>query len=229
MQGCYRAPVRLHILVIIVALLVLSAARRRQIGRLLVRSGTVGAVIEVDDEVIGAVPMALPFVLKAGSHQVRVHKPGHAPFTDDIRVRSGRDTVIDVELLAMRAVVSVYADTPGARVMFDGRLVGLTPFRGELKPGQVIMEVHAAGHAPHREPVQLFAGEVFERSVTLLALAPEADPTRVAASPWYGQWWVWTAAGAVVAGVVTTAVVLSSDGDEGPPPPRHSLVFDPIR
>ena len=45
------------------------------------------------------------------------------------------------------------------------------------------------------------------------------------ATPWYGQWWVWTAVGAVVAGVVI-GVAVGSGGDEVVTQPESNVDVD---
>ncbi len=47
-------------------------------------------------------------------------------------------------------------------------------------------------------------------------------PQREAANPWYGKWWVWTVAGAVVAGSVTAAILATRDTET---PPDNIIVL----
>ncbi len=221
-----RSP---SLLVVFALLLALPGApwARRRTGRVLVQSMTAGATIEIDGQLIGEVPMRLPFVVKAGRHTVRVTKPGHAPFEGAVAVRAGRDAVVEADLMAMFGVLRVQSDPPGATVLLDGRAVGVSPFEGDVEPGQRVLTVTARGFAPHRSEVALVRGEVSAHRVVLVP-APALAEQPVGGDPWYGRWWVWAAAGAVVAGTVTAAIVLSADG-EGAGAPTRSLTFEPVR
>ncbi|MCA9542888.1 MAG: PEGA domain-containing protein [Myxococcales bacterium] len=201
-------------------------ARPRK-GRLLVDTGVPGATIEVDGQVIGESPMRLPFVVRAGEHEVRVTKPGHAPYTATVSVRGGVDRRVQAALPPVAAVLTVQTDPGGARVLLDGRMLGLAPLTVEVPPGRGLLEVVADGYGRHREPLLLGLGEITARQVHLVAAAPQ--PVTPAAEPWYRSGWVWAAVGAVAAGAVVTAVVVNASADDQRPPPTHSLVFEPTR
>lgn len=208
-----------------------AAARRTRKGRLLVKADVVGATIEVDGRVIGESPMRMPFVVRAGRHDVTVSRPGHQRFQATVKVRSGRDKVVRARLPAVAAVLRVRTEPSGARVLLNGRMLGLAPVDVELAPGRGLLEVLADGHSRHREPLRLELGAVTDRQIQLVPVdtAPADAVQGASDAPWYTSGWVWAATGAVVAGVVTTAIVLNADDDDPRPPPTHSLVFEPVR
>lgn len=102
--------------------------------------------------------------------------------------------------------LSVTSEPPGAIVSIGGRAVGLTPWAGELRPGQHEVELTLAGHAAQRAQVTLAP----ERSSELaLKLAPE--PERAAIDDTPSRWsrvspLTWTFLG-VGAAVITGGVV----------------------
>jgi len=198
--------------------------RRARSGPVIVQSTTVGAEVHIDGQQIATTPMKLPLALRAGKHTIKVSRRGYADYVDTFRVRAGRDTTLEIDLLAVSGVLRVAARPP-ADVVVDGRRVGQTPYAGELEPGGRVVEVRAPGHAVHRETLTVVAGEIYPLEVQLVGLPEVAPPPP---TPWYGHWWVWAGAAAVVAGGVTAALVAGGDG--GPPAePEHILTIEPAR
>jgi hypothetical protein len=112
--------------------------------------------------------------------------------------------------------LSVTSEPAGAIVSIGGRAVGLTPWAGELQPGQHEVELTLAGHATQRARVTLAA----ERSSELaLKLAPEPRP---AASDVPSRWsrvspltWTFLGVGAAaVTGGVVFELSRESSSDE---------------
>ncbi len=215
MKAAWLLPVAL-----LAALPLDADARRRRrrggSGTVIVQSTTAGAQIFIDGKAVAEVPMKLPLALRAGEHTIRVTKPGYADYLDTFRVRRRKDEVLAIDLLAVAGVLRIDAN-PQGQVVVDGRQIGETPFEGELEPGERKVEVRSPGRSVFKKTLKIVAGEVFVLEVTLVPLPPREPAV---ATPWYGEWWVWAGAAAVVAVGVTSAVVLSAD--EGPPPePDH--------
>ena len=89
------------------------------------------------------------------------------------------------------------------------------PFDGEVTPGEHMLEVRAPGHSTFKESLTVVAGETYPFDVQLVPLAVGAG--EVAPTPWYGHWWVWAGAAAVVAGGVTAGLLLSRNQAEDTP------------
>ena len=193
-------------------------------GTVVVRSSSTGAEVWIDGQHVGDVPMALPLALRPGPHTIKVSLAGHADFLDSFSVKSGKDRVLEIDLLPVAGVLRASARPPEAIVVVDGRQVGSVPYQGELEPGKRVVELRAAGHGAQRSDLEVEAGQVYAIDATLIPLpAPEAmGPT-----PWYGEWWVWAGAAAVVAAGVTVALVVS--GDDAPPDPPYIITLEPQR
>lgn len=220
-----RGPVpRLAMLATLATLAVaLLGARRAADGTLVIRSLTVGAAIYVDGRPAGTLPMPLPLALSPGQHTVRVAKAGHADYIDTFTIRPGRETLLEIDLLAMSGALAVSARPPGAGVYIDGRYVGDAPWRGDVEAGARIVEVRAPGHAPWRQVLDLPLGEEQVIDVQLAPAAAAAPPD----DPWYAEPLVWIGVGAAVtAGVVAVVLVTA---DDPAPRPDASVVIETVR
>lgn len=193
--------------VLALAALVFASAlmgARRGDGTLMIRSLTAGAEVRVDGRSIATLPMRLPLALPPGEHTLKVTKPGHAPYIDTFVIKRGRDTVLDVDLIAVSAVLAVRADPAGTQVIVDGRVMGAAPWTGDVKPGNRRVELRAEGHATWSRIVRAELGQVHPIDVSLIPSA--ADPA--GGDPWYAEPWVWAGAGAAVAVAVIAAAVV---------------------
>lgn len=224
----HMVPPRFSLLLLPLLAICLAGAGKKEksrTGTVLVRSATTGASIYIDQQLIGEVPMAVPLALRSGRHTIKVSHPGYADFLDTFEIKAGRDEVLEIDLVAVAGVLQVDGGPAGATVIVDGRQVGEVPYRGELKPGERLVELRAPGHSADRRKMQVTAGETYQLSVALVPLPPPPVPEP---TPWYGRWWVWAGAAAVVAAGVTTALVLS-DGDAPPRDPAHIVPVELIR
>jgi hypothetical protein len=204
---------------------------------LMVSCAVHGASVEVDGQSLGETPMALPVALAPGKYTLRVQRLGHAPFEKPVVLRAGRDLVVEARLVAVRSVLRVDGEPAGARVLLDGRFVGLVPFFGEVEPGPALLEVRADGFAGYADRVDLEAGVELMRRALLTPMAGIDNPnpgTQVGAdsrtddgTPIYGRWWFWAGVGTAVAAAVVVGVVLNQP--EAAPAPEHTLNFQPIR
>jgi hypothetical protein len=123
-------------------------------GRLLVRSEPSGALVTLDETYRGETPATLRD-LALGTYRVQVAHPGYAPETRTIsltsaepaqnltvRLKAGLDPRVDV-----RGTLVVDSRPRGARVLVDGRPVGVTPLRlsGQV-PGRHAVRFELAGY-----------------------------------------------------------------------------------
>lgn len=205
---------------------VLLGARKGD-GTLLIRSLTDGAEVHVDGRMISTLPMRLPLALPPGKHTLKVIKPGHAPYIDTFTIKRGRDTVLDVDLIAVSAVLTVRADPPGTQVIVDGRVMGVAPWTGDVEAGNRRVELRASGHSTWSRIVRAELGQVQTVDISLVAHAAGGDDADEG-DPWYAEPWVWAGAGVVVtAAVVTTLVVVARP--EARPDPDIVLTIEPVR
>lgn len=204
---------------------------------LMVKCAVHGASVEVDGQSLGETPMALPVALAPGKYTLRVQRLGHAPFEKQVVLRAGRELLVEARLVAVRSVLRVDGEPAGARVLLDGRFMGLVPFFGEVEPGPALLEVRADGFAGYADRVDLEVGVELMRRALLTPMPGMADAapgTQVGAetdsegeTPFYGRWWFWTGVGAAVAAAVVVGVVLSQP--DPAPAPEHTLTFQPVR
>ncbi len=62
---------------------------RDHVAELQLEGGVPGAVVAVDDEPIGTLPLSRPLWLSIGTHRVRVTKRGYVPFTQPVNASGG--------------------------------------------------------------------------------------------------------------------------------------------
>lgn len=103
-------------------------------GSLLVVATPSGAEISVDGTVAGKAwePFRVED-LSAGSHEVQVRKDGYRTWTKrDVRVKSGETTTVMAALLPERdySMVRLFTDPLGARVVMDGKEIGIAGEEG---------------------------------------------------------------------------------------------------
>jgi serine/threonine-protein kinase len=130
-------------------------------GRLIVRSTPAGALLVVDGRRRGQTPFTVRD-LTLGPHTVEVGRPGYVPHKESI-VLSPRNAIRNLAIqlqpgdrsgapassAASKGLGSVFVDSrpQAARVVVDGRFVGVTPLRvPELKAGTHAVRLELAGH-----------------------------------------------------------------------------------
>jgi len=135
--------------------------KRGQLGTLVIQSATRGASVHVDGLDVGTVPIK-PMPLTAGAHDVRLAKPGFREHVQRVRVRSGRKAVVKATLRAVRGVLHVGAQLPGARVFVDGKDAGAAPLSHlEIAPGQRRLRLETPGASPIEETLRVSAGKEY--------------------------------------------------------------------
>lgn len=111
-----------------------------------VESEPVGAIVSVDGKDKGRTPWVAP--LPAGHHQLVLKLEGHREVGTDFTMPKDRDLSIHLELPVAGNTGSHLTLTSlpsGASVKVDGKEVGITPWSGELKPGNHKVGVMAKG------------------------------------------------------------------------------------
>jgi hypothetical protein len=173
-------------------------------GRLVVLSAQQGAEVFIDEQSVGTLPIE-PQSLAPGDHTLRVTRPGYTDFTDVVRITAGGEATVEVELIAVAAVLHVESTPPGAQIFVDGRFVGTTPGDVELADGTRSVRVRLSGYHEVLRQVTATPGERTELVLPLEVLPPDEDPNAVRADPddWYEKPWTWVGIGG---GAVAVAV-----------------------
>lgn len=193
-------------------------AQRQSPGTLVIQSQMEGAEVLVDEETVGFTPLD-PVSLSAGSHTIRVRRPGYTEFTDVIDVEPGQRIELPIDLMALAMVLTVRSDPDEARVFVDGTFRGNTPIELELIEGEHSIRVTAPRYHEQLRTITAAAGQIDAIDVELEPLPEDLLTART--PEWYEEPVTWIAVGAgalaVAIIIVVTAVVLSE-------PDRHQIV-----
>jgi hypothetical protein len=145
----------------------------RFVGRVSVHGADDGAQVSIDGGDRGRTPLSGPLRVTAGSHVVRVFKPGFALVERQIVLAGGQTIDVDAKLQrvaqAGRLRVIDQANSH-AQVLVDGAAVGAAPWEGSVGAGVHTAALKGEGHLgtqPVSVPVKL-------DEVATITLAPEA-------------------------------------------------------
>ncbi len=157
---------------------------RRFVGELTVRSGDDGALVIVDGGDRGRTPLGAALKVSAGSHTVRVLKPGFAPYETQVVIAGGQAAAVDAKLspLAESGRLRVAVQGSGqAHVLIDGADVGTTPWEDALPVGTHTAALRGEGSLgaqPVSVPVRLN-----DRATVTLSLEPLEGRLRIEPVP----------------------------------------------
>jgi hypothetical protein len=153
------------------------------LGRLLVRSQPSGALVTIDGRHFGETPVVARG-LPPGTYAVRVAHPGHVPRTEnvtipaasavrtlDIALAPGLETASATSATSTRGAIDVDSRPRGARVIVDGRFVGLSPLRlADIGPGEHQVTLEMGGYRSATGRVRVDAGRTVELTTTLRSI-----------------------------------------------------------
>lgn len=123
-------------------------------GRLIIRSDPAGAVVTIDGRAYGGTPVVARD-LSLGTHAVQVTRSGFVPYVSRVTLTASSPVrAVDVALDAGLGVnapglgaIDVDSRPRGARVLVDGRFVGLSPLRvSEQTPGPHGVTIELGGY-----------------------------------------------------------------------------------
>jgi hypothetical protein len=209
-------------------------------GRFEVRADVRGAVVALDDRVLGPLPRVVD--APVGMHVLRVDAPGHRGWARAITVFEGDRPPVRVRLapteLTMRvrrlrevaragdarAVASILAELPGSAP----RVWLLWPGAERDRAVLVGCEAGRCGAVRRLDDRGLVAdpgiGEPGGDLPAALRWLSEAVETEIPTEPpWWERWYVWVGVGAVLAAGVAAAIVAAQPQGEGP----WDVVVDP--
>ncbi|MEX2130445.1 MAG: PEGA domain-containing protein, partial [Pseudohongiellaceae bacterium] len=126
--------------------------------------------VQIDGVDMGAAPLT-DLELEAGNHEVMVSKERYRSNSETIAVegRSLRET-FEFELEPAWATVTLGSNPPGAEVLVDGALVGVTPLAAEILEGEREITLKLAGYKAWQEEFEIRAANDF--SVQDVVLEP---------------------------------------------------------
>ena len=127
------------------------------IGRLSI-DATPKAKVFVDEVARGETPLRLE--LPDGAHRVRLDGEGGATRSFEVTIVGGQEIsqLVELSRSAGNGLVEVKSDPAGARVLFDGKLIGVSPVSvADVKPGPHVVLVEGPNGAV-RQVVQVAAG-----------------------------------------------------------------------
>jgi hypothetical protein len=157
---------------------------KRFVGTIVIHASDSDALVSVDGGARGRTPLPGPLRATAGSHVVRLFKPGSAPFEQEIVLAGGQTLTVDarLEAIAQTGRLRVVSQAgAGAQVLVDGAAVGPAPWEGPVGVGQHTAALKGdgvLGAQPVSVPVRLN-----ELATITLALEPLDGQLRIEPTP----------------------------------------------
>jgi hypothetical protein len=99
------------------------------------------------------------FTVPAGSYRLELKQPGWEPETDEIKTEIGQPYFYQYRLERSTTQLSIFTRPRGARVFIDDKLVGETPFAGQVEVGTHRLLLEHKDYPWHRQEVTLKRGE----------------------------------------------------------------------
>ena len=146
-------------------------------GLLAVRSSPRGASVTVDGRYEGLTPIEVA-VAPGTALGIHLFKVGYAPVERSVRVESGAERSLSVDLQALTGELFVAAEPPDAKLWIDGKPVGEANRTITLAAVPHEIELRKEGYAGYRNTVVPQPGFSQELKVRLLTLA-EARLARI--------------------------------------------------
>lgn len=145
----------------------------------LINTRPAGAELVVNGQVVGATPLVLEEV-HMGSYSGYLRMPGYAQRTVEWSVEDERPKQILIDLDENVGTVSFNSRPQGAQLSIAGRVVGVTPYKGELNEGKYLIRLERNGYVPLEQTVTLSRGQRLVREFVLSArpggVKVESDP-----------------------------------------------------
>lgn len=165
-----------------------------------------GASVLLDGELIGKSPVKSPLMVDIGNHEITVSMTGYQTESRRVKLRSGEQGTVSVELRVAPSSITVVSDINGAAVYVDGKLTGSAPLVDHpLAPGSHTVSVTHPGYPSAEEKVDLHPGE----TATLNLYLKGQEPLPAADAPTPGKRRIWmpiafgVGGAAAVGGLVT--------------------------
>ncbi len=138
-------------------------------GMLVVHTNPSAAGITLDGQFQGEAPVRI--ALQSGqTHELRAFKGGFAPRTASIRLRSGEERTLRLDLRALTGQLVVRAEPADALLFVDGRAAGPANQKLTLPVRPHRLEIRRDGYAGYSKEIQPRSGLTQEVKVKLLTL-----------------------------------------------------------
>ena len=171
-------------------------------------------VFAPEPRTLGACPCIVE--LSAGKYRLQVQKAGY-PLKELFFVKQpGENLRLQVTLVPNEVTghLVIQAPVAGAEVRIDGMSVGRTPLPGalSLRPGQVIVEIVAAGYKPWRGTARLETGQTTTVNASLDRIATQVpyipEPSAGGGQRIAGHVLLWSGVAALLGGGLCTTFSL---------------------
>jgi len=196
-------------------------AEQLKVGSLEVSSQPVGAYVYLNGELKGRTPLTIKTV-PVGEQRVEVKMTGYLDWKDDIMIQPLKSRTVSAKLKKLWRIV-VTSLPANASVYLNNKLMGQTPWFGELPEENYIIKVSKPQYIPYEQKISLNG----ERQLQIDLKKVETKPDRLAQmrreqitpkkeTPKKGhKKWLWIVGGTVVTGGVVTALLLLENAEEG--------------
>ncbi len=154
---------------------VLTKIEKAKLGTIIVEADVPDAEVMIDGNPVGRTPVSVKDVIE-GLHIVEVTKSPALPWKQTVQVIADQQTKVSAQLKAtiggQGGIIKVISNVKGAHVYLDGIDHGEVPVEiKNVKTGEHIIEVKAAGYITRDEPVTVNDGS---STVLKIDLNPEA-------------------------------------------------------
>lgn len=136
----------------------------------LVVTKPVGAQLVMNGRVLGATPLVLEKVQPGREYSGQLRMPGYSEREVKWSVDGPRPKQVMIDLDANIVKVEFLSSPAKARLAVDGRVLGVTPYRGELTEGRYKVRFELDGYSPLEQTVSLSRGETFRAEYVLTPL-----------------------------------------------------------
>ena len=158
--------------------------RRGLTGRVRVIADRQGVAVFLDGKEVGKTPYEA--AVAVGSHKLVLRTADNLYYQELVLVVwHGKEYPIKGTLTFKGARLTVTSEPPGAKVIVDGKEVGVTPLKPlDLSAGDHELRVELEGHEAHDDKVTLVVGKEMARVINLKAhKPPEPPPTSAPVNP----------------------------------------------
>ncbi len=174
-------------------------------GELVISTVNAGALVEVDGNPIGALPLEDSILLTPGAHVVRVTMRGYRTLEVTLDIKPGQAHELEADLLPFAGLVRISSSPPGASVSVDGQPQGTTPFDRDVPAGDRTFLVRLPDHEDAVRTVEIAPTRNYDFDFALKPVV-RAPPPASAGPAFYETWWFWTVLGVAGAGAAAAAL-----------------------
>lgn len=145
----------------------------KKTGSLLIETTPVGAVVTVDDAVMGKTPIAIN--IDIGRRKIKIEKKYFKPIVRDEVVAADVTPKLSFDLEKSRCILAVKSDPPGATITLNDNLCGPAPVEAaDLEGGLYYVKAALAGYRESAQEVDLTG------NMEIVLILVQLDPGRIA-------------------------------------------------